>query len=159
MINLFETFGGKTQDECRAIFASLFILQNRLQSAGEKIEEELTMKQWLLLAIVTICPPPRTLTSIGAIMGCSRQNVKKLAAALESRGYLIIEEGAGNSVRLQLTDKADQYGQTMKTRHDTTLRLLFEDFDEHQINDLFSSITKLYRGVERVEAYASRLSQ
>ena len=149
MNNLLETFGRNPQDECRAIFASLFILQNRLQSAGEKIEEELTMKQWLLLAI----------TSIGAIMGCSRQNVKKLAAALESRGYLTIEDGAGNSVQLSLTDKAEQYGQTMQTRHATTLQLLFEDFDEQQIDDLFASITKLYRGVERVEAYASRLPQ
>ncbi len=159
MNDLLETFGGNPQDECPAIFASLFVLQNRLQSAGEKIEEELTMKQWLLLAITSICPPPRTFTNIGAIMGCSRQNVKKLAAALESRGYLAIEDGAGNSVQLSLTDKAEQYGQTMQTRHATTLQLLFEDFDEQQIDDLFASIMKLYRGVERVEAYASRLSQ
>lgn len=159
MHDLLETFGRNPQDECRAIFASLFILQNRLQSAGEKIEEELTMKQWLLLAITSICPPPRTFTNIGAIMGCSRQNVKKLAATLESRGYLTIENGTGNSVRLSLTNKAEQYGQTMQTRHATTLRLLFEDFDEQQIDDLFVSITKLYRGIERVEAYASELSQ
>lgn len=159
MNDLLETFGGNPRAECRAIFASLFVLQNRLQSAGEKIEEELTMKQWLLLAITSICPPPRTFTNIGAIMGCSRQNVKKLAAALESRGYLTIEDGAGNSVQLSLTDKAEQYGQTMQIRHATTLQLLFEDFDEQQIDDLFASIMKLYRGVERVEAYASRLSQ
>lgn len=159
MNDLLDVFGRNPQDERRAIFASLFILQNRMQSAGEKIEEELTMKQWLLLAVVTICPPPRTLTNIGAIMGCSRQNVKKLAAALESRGYLTIENGVGNSVQLSLTDKAEQYGQTMQTRHVTTLRLLFEDFNEQQIDDLFDSITKLYRGIERVEAYASELSQ
>lgn len=158
MNDLLETFGGNPQDECRAIFASLFVMQNRLQSAGEKIEGELTMKQWLLLAVITICPPPRTFTNIGAIMGCSRQNVKKLAAALESRGYLTIREGNGNSVQLSLTSKAEQYGQAMQTRHATTLRLLFEDFDEQQIDDLFASITKLYRGIERVEAYASRLS-
>ncbi len=159
MNDLLETFGGNPRAECRAIFASLFVLQNSLQSAGEKIEEELTMKQWLLLAITSICPPPRTFTNIGAIMGCSRQNVKKLAAALESRGYLTIEDGAGNSVQLSLTDKAEQYGQTMQIRHATTLQLLFEDFDEQQIDDLFASIMKLYRGVERVEAYASRLPQ
>ena len=35
------------------IFASLFINANRLQNACEKIQKEITMKQWLMLAIAS----------------------------------------------------------------------------------------------------------
>ena len=71
---------GRAKQE-KGLFASLFILQNRLQTAGEKLQTEISMKQWLLLAMAECCPEPRTLTNIGELMGCSRQNIKKLAAA------------------------------------------------------------------------------
>ena len=35
----------------QGIFASIFIIQNRLQTACDKLDEEITMKQWLLLAM------------------------------------------------------------------------------------------------------------
>ena len=78
---LFEKYGYDTQHKEQAVFASIFILQNRLQTAGEKLQTEISMKQWLLLAMAECCPEPRTLTNIGELMGCSRQNIKKLAAA------------------------------------------------------------------------------
>ncbi len=81
MEELFEKYGCDTQHKEQAVFASIFILQNRLQTAGEKLQTEISMKQWLLLAMAECCPEPRTLTNIGELMGCSRQNIKKLAAA------------------------------------------------------------------------------
>ena len=74
---LFEKYGCDTLHKEQAVFASIFILQNRLQTAGEKLQTEISMKQWLLLATVECCPGPRTLTNIGELMGCSRQNIKK----------------------------------------------------------------------------------
>lgn len=42
-------------------------------------------------------------------MGCSRQNIKRLALALGKKGFVRLLLGVNNSVLIELTDKVDQY--------------------------------------------------
>lgn len=151
---LFDTYGSDAERQQQAIFTSLFVLQNRMQTAGDRLQTEISMKQWLLLAMVEACPEPRTLTRIGMLMGCSRQNVKKLALALARKDFVALESGANNAVTISLTAKAAEY---MALTHDTNaqaLALLFADFTEAEIATLFQFYRKLYAGMERVEAFA-----
>ena len=157
MNDLFEAFGRDTEHRVQAIFSSIFVLQNRVQTAGEKLQTEISMKQWLLLAMAECCPEPRTLTNIGNLMGCSRQNIKKLALTLEKKGFVRLLLGANNSVCIELTEKVNTYAQEMGTRHLQALTLLFADFSENEIEQLFRLYAKLYAGVERVEQYAEGL--
>jgi len=69
----------------RQFFSSAFIFQNKLQTACDKLQKDITMKQWLLLAMTTSCQIPFTLTRLEELMGCSRQKVKKLALTLEKK--------------------------------------------------------------------------
>lgn len=154
---IYEEFDCDTLHRVQAIFASIFIMQNRMQTAGEKIQTQISMKQWLLLAMAECCPEPRTLTNLGALMGCSRQNVKKLAAALEKQGYIRFLPGGNNSVQLELTEKVAAYDREMGECHVQTLQLLFKDFTEEEIRQLFYLYAKLYTGIERVETYAKEL--
>lgn len=156
--NLFKEFDCDTPHRIQAVFSSIFILQNRMQTAGEKIQTQISMKQWLLLAMLGCCPQPRTLTNVGTLMGCSRQNVKKLALALEKQGFVRLIAGSSNSVQIELAEKAAEYAQEMGERHARTLQLLFEDFSEEEIEQLFRLYAKLYAGVERVEKYAKELN-
>lgn len=155
---LFEDYNCDTAHRIQALFSSIFILQNRMQTAGEKIQTQISMKQWLLLAMTECCPEPHTLTNIGALMGCSRQNVKKLALALEKQGYVKLILGSNNSVQITLTDKVVEYAKEMEERHSQTLRMLFKDFTEDEIKQLFHLYSKLYTGIERVENYAKELN-
>lgn len=155
---LFKEFDCDTGHRIQAIFSSIFIMQNRMQTAGEKIQTQISMKQWLLLAMAGSCPEPRTLTNLGTLMGCSRQNVKKLALALEKQGYVELILGSNNSVQVQFTGKAFEYAKEMEERHAKTLQLLFEDFSEDEIQQLFHLYSKLYAGIERVENYAKELT-
>ena len=157
MNDFFEAFGCDTQHRVQAIFSSIFVLQNRMQTAGEKLQTEISMKQWLLLAMTECCPEPRTLTNIGNLMGCSRQNIKKLASALEKKGFVRLLTGANNSVCIELTDKVNAYSEEMRQRHIQALSLLFADFNDDEIEQLFRFYSKLYAGVERVEQYAEEL--
>lgn len=157
MNDFFEAFGCDTQHRVQAIFSSIFVLQNRMQTAGEKLQTEISMKQWLLLAMTECCPEPRTLTNIGNLMGCSRQNIKKLASALEKKGFVRLLTGANNSVCIELTDKVNAYSKEMGQRHIQALSLLFADFNDDEIEQLFRFYSKLYAGVERVEQYAEEL--
>ena len=157
--DFFETFGCDTQHRVQAIFSGIFLLQNRMQTAGEKLQTEISMKQWLLLVMTECCPEPRTLTNIGNLMGCSRQNIKKLALALEKKGFVRLLLGVNNSVCVELTDKVNAYAQEIGGRNLQALSLLFADFSEDEIKQLFQLYTKLYAGVERVEQYVEELDK
>lgn len=156
---IFKEYECDTEHRMQAIFSSVFVLQNRMQTAGEKLQTQISMKQWLLLAMAACCPEPRTLTDVGKLMGCSRQNIKKLALALEKKGFVHLVSGGNNSVCIELTDKVGQYAEEMGERHLQSLKLLFSDFSEDEIKLLFQLYTKLFAGMERVEKYAEELGQ
>lgn len=154
---LFERYDKDTQLQMQAIFTSLFVLQNRMQTAGDKLQTKISMKQWLLLAMAEVCPTPKTLTRIGTLMGCSRQNVKKLAVALEAKGFVKLEQGLGHSLQVVLTDKAAAYNEQTGKRNAQALKLIFADFSSEEIDLLFGLYRKLYAGMERVEDYAQEV--
>lgn len=157
MNELFKEYDCDTEHRIQAIFSSIFVLQNRMQTAGEKLQTQISMKQWLLLTMTACCTEPRTLTNVGKLMGCSRQNVKKLALALEKKGFVRLLSGGNNSVNIELTDKANQYAGEMRERNLHSLELLFADFSEEEIKQLFHFYAKLYAGMERVEQYAEEV--
>lgn len=152
--DLFEKYNLSTLHRKQAIFSSIFVMQNRLQTAGEKIQTKISMKQWLLLAMLETCNEECTLTNLGKLMGCSRQNIKKLATALEKKGFIHFFNGDNNSIQISITEKAELYAKEMGQRHEKVLQLLFEDFDENEIKQLFNLYIKLCTGIERVEEYS-----
>ena len=105
----FLNYGSDNIRKQQALFASFFVVQNKLQNSCEKVQTQISMRQWHLLAMTQICQPPRTLTNIGALMGCSRQNVKNLATALQAKGFVKFINGANNSVQIEITEKANLY--------------------------------------------------
>jgi len=156
---MFTAFGQDKNRMIQGIFSSIFIIQNRMQTSGEKIQTEISMKQWLLIAMTLNCPEPRTLTNVGNMMGCSRQNVKKLSAALEKTGFVELRAGKNNSVSIEPTEKALKYFADIAPRHEETLELLFQDFSEDELAQFYNLFGKLYSGVERVEKYSEGLSK
>ena len=157
MERLFEEFDCDTPHRIMAIFCNIFIQQNRMQTACEKIQTDMSMKQWLMLAMLEQCPEPKTLTNVGKLMGCSRQNIKKLATALEQKGYVTMTEGTNNSICLEETGKVADYSAEMDERRGRVLQLLFADFSEEEIAQFYSLYRKLYAGIERVEEYAKTI--
>lgn len=157
MNEIFEEYNCDTEHRVQAIFSSIFVLQNRMQTAGEKLQTEISMKQWILLAMTECCPEPRTLTNVGNLMGCSRQNVKKLALALEKKGFVRLLLSSNNAILIELTEEVKRYAGEIGKRHMRALSLLFADFSEEEIEQLFSLYKKLYAGLERMENYAEEL--
>ena len=151
MKELYDQFNKNPVSQMQAIFASIFVLQNRIQTAYEKDQDELTMKQWLMIAMIMVCPQPHTLTNVGSYMGCSRQNTKQLAMALSKKGYVRLVLGAQNSVNVELTEKVSEYEKKMGSRTAKALSLLFSDFNEIEISQFYRLYKKLHTGVERLE--------
>ena len=90
-------------------------------------------------------------------MGCSRQNVKKLALALEKKGFVHLQLSSNNSVLVELTEDVQRYAEEIGERKMKALSLLFSDFSEEEIGQLFFLYSKLYTGLERVENYAEEV--
>lgn len=151
---LFKKFDKDTMLRMQAIFASIFVLQNRLQTAGDKIQTKISMKQWLLMTMANNCPEPRTLTNIGNLMGCSRQNVKKLAVMLEKKGFVNMNLSSNNSVLIELTQKADEYSKEISQQQMKALKIFFAAFSNKEIESLFLLYEKLFLGIENVENFA-----
>ena len=72
------------------MFSTLCIAENRLQTIFDKSSSGITLKQFMLLTMVRQSEERLTFTQLGDLLGCSRQNIKKLAAVLEQKGFVTI---------------------------------------------------------------------
>jgi DNA-binding MarR family transcriptional regulator len=140
-------------EEKAYIFGNIFALSNKLQLIGDRVDEKLTVKQWLFLAGVLKCEEGApTLSEIAARIGSSRQNVKKMAAILEKQGFVLMEKDARDArmLRISLTDACKAH---LKQREKVELRFiedLFCGFEAHELSLLSEAIEKLEINVRRM---------
>ncbi|MCC0781807.1 MarR family transcriptional regulator [Clostridioides sp. ES-S-0108-01] len=155
METLMKKFMIDDESRKQAIFTNIFVIQNKLQTTCDKLDPELTMKQWLLLAITTSVDETLTLTKLGDIMGCSRQNVKKLAIALENKGFVQIDQNEKDSraASLLVKDKVNEYSEKVRDMQKEILDILFKDFTEREVEQLFFGMIKLNTGIENIKKY------
>lgn len=152
---LIQEFSESEINRRKGIFASVFLVQNRLQTACDKLDDEITMKQWLLLAMASVSPEPMSLTALGELMGCSRQNVKKIAESLEQKQFLRFEKQKGDAraVSIVLNDKVQEYTNRVGEKQQKVMELLFQGFTETETSALYSGIMKLQENLEKIENY------
>ena len=79
---LTKIFSSYTENQRKAIFSTLFIASNKLQTFFDNHIPEVSLKQFMLLSIVTQSEEPLTFTQLGNLLGYPRQNIKKLANIL-----------------------------------------------------------------------------
>lgn len=104
-------------------------------------------------------PRATHINKCGQSDGMFKTEYKKLTLALEKKGFIRLLSGSNNSVCVELTDKVQEYSEEVGERHLHSLKLLFEDFSEDEIETLFRLYMKLYAGIERVEKYAEEISK
>lgn len=141
-------------DKPAFIYASIFVLANRLQTLGDKIDPGISTKQWLVLAMISKFK--KTIPNIGDIadlMGSSRQNIKKIAVILKQRGYVELrrDEADQRNIRLILTSKCYEYFKSREQQEDRYLKQLFLDVEENMLFELCKGLTKLNKNVNRIE--------
>ncbi|MGG5369181.1 MarR family winged helix-turn-helix transcriptional regulator [Enterococcus sp. AZ196] len=158
--NLTEAFKSGRDKQQRAIFASLFILSNRLQTSFDKVDPFITMKQFMVLVMIKQAPDKTLdLTSCGELLGCSRQNIKKLAIVLESKKLIMISRNSNDRRRtnLALTAKGEEYFQSVAQLHSKALGIIFEEYTDQELELFFSIFMKLYDGTEKLEATENKI--
>ena len=88
-------------------------------------------------------------------MGCSRQNVKKIALSLEQKGFLKLGKKRGDSraVCIILEEKMLSYTSRVGDMQQKILELLFHGFTENEICSLYQGIMNLQKNLENIENY------
>ncbi|MBO1306640.1 MarR family transcriptional regulator [Enterococcus sp. 669A] len=154
--HLIEAFSKTRDSQQRAIFSSLFILGNRLQTSFDKVDPVVTLKQFMVLTMVKNGPEEGlTLTQVGELLGSSRQTAKKLALSLTKKELVSIQQSPQDKRKtlLTITAAGREYFAKVAALHNEALNHLFEDYTDEEIAQFFAIFMKLYGGAERLERF------
>lgn len=151
--DLIQRFSTSTENQEKAIFNTIFIVGNKLQTLFDQRIPGITLKQFMLLSIARQSAEPLTFTQTGELLGCSRQNVKKLAEILQEKGFVRIEQSPRDprAMCLRPTPRAEAFFNEDFARCRQELRYLFEVYSEEETETLFALMAKLYAGIENLE--------
>ncbi|SET40353.1 MarR family winged helix-turn-helix transcriptional regulator [Paenibacillus sp. NFR01] len=136
------------------ILGGMLTLANRLQVLGDKLDEHMTMKQWLLIAVILKSGSPApALSDLAALFGSSRQNVKKMLQLLENRGFVALAKDPQDArvLRVRLTEHCHRYFLARQTLEEHFMEALFKDFDAELTGALYRGLHKLTGNVAQME--------
>ena len=159
--DLITKFSSTTENQRKAIFSTLFITGNRLQTLFDNRIPEISLKQFMLLSIVRQSNEQLTFTQLGDLLGCSRQNIKKLADVLMKKGFITIQQSPHDTRAMCIcpTEKVNDYFQNDFSKYQNELKYLFEVYTDEEIETLFILLSKLYAGIDNLEKKSGDLSR
>lgn len=151
--DLTRKFSNSTENQRKAIFSTLFIAANKLQTLFDNHIPELSLKQFMLLTLVRQSKQQLTFTQLGELMGCSRQNIKKLAEVLMKKGFITIEQSPCDSRAMYIcpTERVNDFFANDFSEYQEELKYLFEVYTDEEIKTLFELLSKLYAGIDNLE--------
>ena len=84
---------------------------NRFQSYGDEIFNEMSWKQCFFLYFITLFSESPTIKQLGELVGCSHQNTKQILSKLARAGYvrLIQDTLDKRKQRVVLTDRTQAF--------------------------------------------------
>ncbi|MBQ7766183.1 MAG: MarR family transcriptional regulator [Lachnospiraceae bacterium] len=141
-------------DHRYALFGLFFAFHNRLQAVGDSFYEEITCKQFFLLACMNLYPEEApTANELAKTMGCSRQNVKEILNSLEKKQFVRLEtdESDKRKKRVYLTEQAKLMGTKYQQKEIEFLEHLYEGVSDEEVDSAYSIISKIEDNLKRME--------
>ena len=128
------------------LFGLLFAFMNRLQVTGDSFYEEITCKQFFLMACMNLFPDEApTANQLAQVMGCSRQNVKEVLNSLCKKGLVVLhqDENDRRKQRICLTKKANQMSEKYEQKEQAFMELLYKDISDDEIRAVYKIISRM----------------
>ena len=129
-----------------ALFGFFFAFHNRLQTAGDAFYEEITCKQFFLLACMNLFNDTApTANDLAKVMGCSRQNVKEILTSLEKKELvsLVPCETDKRKRIVVLTEKAEKLAAKYREKETEFLTRLYDGVTDQEIKNAYVFLSKL----------------
>jgi DNA-binding MarR family transcriptional regulator len=133
------------------ILTKIFLLSNTLQMEGDKLSDELTLKQWFLLMFLYKSKMQNpSMNDLALKMGVTRQSMKKMVAVLEKSNYLSVEKSSLDSRALCIrpTEKAYQFFQQNKQLGKTLVKKVFSHVDEEELNIAVKVLQQMQKNLQ-----------
>ena len=140
-------------DGKHALFGLFFAFHNRLQTVGDAFYEEITCKQFFLMACMNLFPDtPPTANDLARVMGCTRQNVKEILTSLEKKGFVTftVSEKDKRKRIVTLTEKAMLNSGKYRDKENEFLDRMYDGVTEEQIKNVYIFLSKLEDNVKAI---------
>ena len=117
------------------VFGMFLLLANKLQIWGDSILEDITLKQWFLLMLISKMAQKPTIKEIADFSGTSRQNTKKMLEQLAKKNYVRISKSKTDdrALNVVLTKKTYSYFADNEKKTNDSLRTLFTEIHDDEL--------------------------
>ncbi|MEA4908324.1 MAG: hypothetical protein VB089_11925 [Anaerolineaceae bacterium] len=134
-----------TAEQEAYLFATIFSISNKLQVLGDRLDTNITIKQWLFLVCVSKFSQPPTISEVANFSGYSRQNAKRMATTLHQSGYVILTKDRhdARAWRIQLTPQSRGYLESHPPGETGLLEKIFAGLDAGLILALSTGLDRL----------------
>ena len=132
------------------MYGMLFAVSNRIQAIGDSQFEDITMKQhFLMIVLGMLWPQTPTLNETARLVGCSYQNVKRMAAQLQKSGYLRIvpDEQDHRKQRLIATEKFARVNTEKQAMADAFMNTLYRDISDEELRSAIRVLRRMYENL------------
>ncbi len=134
------------------IYGMLFSISNRIQTLGDTRFEDITMKQHFMMIVLDMLgESPPSLKEMAEIIGCSYQNVKRMAVALEKNGYLSIVTDFTDKRRLLLksTGRFQQLAEVKRKATDEFMDMMYRGIPEENLKIVLQTLMQMEQNLKR----------
>jgi len=135
------------------IFATTFLMANRLQMLMDQQIQDITCKQWFVLTMLDTFEQAPTLKDLSRACDSSHQNTKQIVAKLEAKGYVRIErdQADGRALRLHKTEKSSKWRMDNKDKAAAFVDAMFSKLSDQEIKMMFKAQQCLYQTLGEME--------
>lgn len=157
---MYEQLGQDPKWIKKLLFAGVFIQENKLHAIFDRYNE-ISSKQWLLMAVAASFDESPDLSMLAKSMGCSRQNVKKLALSLEKKEFVTLKRSSkdARSLCIVMSDKGKCFKKEMAKLTYDAHQALFSEFSDEEINQYYHLSIKLMHGIDNLEEFFLKQQQ
>lgn len=137
-----------------ALFGLFFAFHNRLQATGDTFYEEITCKQFFLMACMNLFTEEApTMNDLSKVMGCSRQNVKQIVSSLEKKGFieLRVSETDKRKQQIYLTKKSFEMAERYRIKETEFMEGMFRGVTEEEVDVVYGIISKIEDNLKNME--------
>ncbi len=132
-----------------AIYGTLFSLSNRIQAIGDKDFKDITMKQHFLMVALGMFDSPPTLKEMAELIGCSYQNVKRMAEHLQREEYLQIVLHSNDKRKLLLisTGKLEKMADSNREISISFMSKLYRNIPREDLVTTLNTMIKMNKNI------------
>ena len=131
------------------IYGMLFSLSNRIQTIGDRNFKDITLKQQFLMIALEMFEQPPTLKEMGELIGCSYQNVKRMAEHLKKERYIDILQDKSDRRKLLLvsTGKIEKMAEESREATAKFMENLYREIPREDLELTLKTLKKMDQNI------------